>query len=72
MNYVDLRKAVCAALDGMRDRDSNSFLKYVGKLEYFENFRDMHTYIHGGRSPCIFEWNYWVQIVLFQSYILLR
>ena len=41
MNYADLCKAVLAALGGMRDRDGNSFVKYVGKLEYFANFRDM-------------------------------
>ena len=41
MNYVDIFKAVHAALGGMWDRDGNSFVKYVGKLEYFANFRDM-------------------------------
>ena len=64
LNYVDFCKAVHAALGGMRDRDSNSFVKYVGKLEYFANFRDMvenHlAYLSGI--------NHWVQIALFQSY----
>ena len=42
MNYADLCKAVRAALGGMLDlRDGNSFVKYVGKLEYFANFRDL-------------------------------
>ena len=41
MNYVDLCKAVRAALGGMRDRDSNSCVKYVGKLEFFAKFRNM-------------------------------
>ena len=41
MNDADLCKAVHTALSGMWDRDSSSFLKYVGKLEYFANFRDM-------------------------------
>ena len=41
MNYAELCKAVHAALGGMWDRDGNSFEKYVGKLEYFANFRDM-------------------------------
>ena len=40
-NDADLCKAVHTALGGMWDRDGNSFLKYVGKLEYFANFRDM-------------------------------
>ena len=40
-NDADLCKAVHTALGGMWDRDGNSFEKYVGKLEYFANFRDM-------------------------------
>ena len=35
MNDADLCKAVHTALGGIWDKDGNSFLKYVGKLEYF-------------------------------------
>ena len=63
-NDADLCKAVHTALGGMWDRDGSSFLKYVGKLEYFANF----SLRHGGKSPCISKWYYWVQIVSFQSY----
>ena len=41
MTFEDLCNAVRYALGGMRDRDGKSFVKFVGKLTHFANFRDM-------------------------------
>ena len=41
MTFEDLCNAVRQALGGMRDRDGHSFVKFVGKLSHFANFRDM-------------------------------
>ena len=41
MAFEDRCNAVCHALDGMQGRDGHLFVKFVGKLSHYANFRDM-------------------------------
>ena len=42
MTFEDLCNAVCKALGGMYDRDWHLFVKFVRKVSYFANIRDMY------------------------------